>query len=257
MKYIYCIVCFFMFVLIEAADARMSLYTLAGENESTGSACDTSNVIFWWRAEALDFSGTNGTLDYSAGDDTATTNGTPQCNATAVKYGTNGLHINSANEYIYFTTPAATIDDEGRFGTWLKVITWQNQYLIFRFYTNSDNYIKFELDSGDELEFIWRDAGTTRTAFVSTNANLATGTWYWIEAAWKTSTNYREIFVDGVSKGSSSATINSLAAAVSTLYIGELLGLGSPENYHDNIIISTDSAVDLHTTCKDELEWPE
>ena len=36
-----------------------------------GGSCSTTNVTFWWRAEEANFSGSNGTTDYSAGDDIA------------------------------------------------------------------------------------------------------------------------------------------------------------------------------------------
>ena len=113
------------------------------------------------------------------------------------------------------------------------------------------------LSGGDELTLYWMDSNNTRTALVSVDANLTTGTWYWVEVAAKPSTDYREIWVDGVSKGSTTAsTISSFAVPVGTMYMGDFVVGASVDVHMDNIIISTDS-IDSFTDCKDELEWPE
>ena len=53
---------------------------------------DYSDITLWWTCE----SNTIGANDYSAGDTSATLYDGATINASAVKYGTNGLDINNA-----------------------------------------------------------------------------------------------------------------------------------------------------------------
>lgn len=231
--------------------------TVMGGSSST---CDTSNVVLWWRAEALDFSGTNGTTDYTSNDDTWSVNNGLAVHSSAAKYGTYGLDVNSSWKYGYLDPGnPTTMDEEGKFGSWVRIQTFLNGFILAQVYWDNSNKFGFALAGTDELEFRWRDNNTARTTLTTTSANLTTGTWYWIEAAWKTSTSYREIWVDGVSQASTTTgPMNDFSSAsFYRLYLGDA-AVGSTVDIHmDNIIMSTDSTVDLHTDCKDELEWPE
>ena len=215
------------------------------------STCDTSNIVFWWRCETTTL---DATYDYSAASGTPTINGSLVVSEAAAKYGTYGIDFDAAWEHLYYATPSATLDDDFRWGAWVRITTWLNGFLLFQIYGDSSNNCRLILTGDDELTLYWYDTGAERTTWTTTDANLTTGTWYWIEAAAKPSTNYREIWVDGVSKGSSSGAINTFATAVATIYMGDLIG-SSVDVHMDNIIISTDST-DSFTDCKDELEWP-
>jgi len=116
------------------------------------------------------------------------------------------------------------------------------------------------VDGTDELEVYWRDNATTRTALTTNNANLSTGIFYFIEFAWKTSSNLREIYLNGTEltyAAGDGADISSFDGDVDTLYFGDSISAVSYDVHMDNIIYSTDSTVDLYTVCKDEEEWPE
>ena len=228
---------------------------------TTVSSCDTTNIIFWWRCEAADFDATNGTLDYSAGDDIATLGNEAAINTDAVKYGTNGLDIPLDYNRATFDAISAAMDDEGRVGFWLYINDFDasNDSDLFRIICNSNNKAYLHLEGTDELSFAWIDSSTTRDLCSSSSANIAANTWYFIEAAWKTSTDYREIFVNGVSVasgGNCAATIASFAGAVVTTEIGNVSGADA-DYYMDNVIIGSVSTDDYNTGCKDELEWPE
>ena len=221
------------------------------------TSCDTSNDVFWWRAEAADFSGTNGTSDYSAGDDTGVLQSSAAIDTDAVKLGTNGLDIPTGYDYITFTPPVATLDDEGRAGFWLYINTFVDAASVLElYYVNGDNRLSIRLDGSTELSMRWKDSATARTTLTTTTANLSTGTWYFVEFAWKTGSGnyYREIFVNGVSKGSSSSQIESFATNPNYLIFGNTHS-NAADFYIDNPIISTDSTVNLYL-CKDETSWP-
>jgi len=247
-----------LFIILLASNAFAGPLITGGSSGDAPSSCDTSNIVFWWRAEALDFTATappNDDLDYSAGNPSPTVNGSLVVSEAAKKYGTYGIDFDAAWEFLYYATPSVTLDDEFKWGGWVRITTWLNGFFLFQIYGNSNNNCRLILTGDDELTLYWYDTGAERTTWTTTDANLTTGTWYWIEAAAKPSTNYREIWVDGVSKGSSSGAINTFATAVATIYMGDLIG-SSVDVHMDNIIISTDST-DSFTDCKDEEEWPE
>ena len=221
-------------------------------------ACNTSSIVFWWRAEALDFTATNGTLDYTAGTDTTfSTNNTPAINTDAVKYGTNGLDIDSSQDYIYIGTPSTTLDDEGSISFWIYFNAFVDEAGLGLIDEDDwQNRSNLRLNGTDELEFRWTDHGVDRTHLITTSANITTGQWYYFQFVWKTSTNYREIFVDNSSEGSSSATIHSFETPVTDLYFGDVYGRLGIDYFIDNVIVSNSSTFDAYS-CKDETEWPE
>jgi len=219
-----------------------------------GSTCDTSSVIFWWRAEEADFSGTNGTLDYAAVDDTAALQNEAAINTDAVKIGTNGLDCPLDYNRAIFTAQSATIDDEGRMWSWIYINTWVDNATFFILYDDTENFAHVEMNGTDEIEFYWEDSNNARTSLITTTANLSTGTWYFLEAAWKTSTNYRELFIDGNSVGSSNDTIGSFVSPVIETDFGNE-DTADADLYMDNMGISTDSTTSYYG-CRDETEWP-
>ena len=231
---------------------------------TSAAVCDTTNIVFWWRVEALDFSADNGTTDYSIGDDVGTFASDAAINTDA-RYGTtgNGLDIPSDYDNVYFeATNLTALDDEGRAGFWVYFnnLTSPDGAVLFRVYDASTDVFRLRIEAPDELEAFWRDASISRTMVVTTDANIVINTWYWIEVAWKTSTNYREIFVNGSAPTQTGAgtTINSFGTAVVNFGWGDTDGAAPTEIdfYIDNVMISTDSTHDLNL-CKDETEWPE
>lgn len=233
---------------------------IARKNDTyTPPTCTTTNITFWWRCEALDFSATDGTLDYSAGDNIADAYSGAAINTAAVKIGTNGLDIPTVYDYVDF---AVSLEDivssaEGRIGFWWRYTTWGDDAGIIRVTDSSPIFeIELNLTASDELEFKWYDNGTQRTTLTSSSSPLpSSGTWYFIEMAWKASTAYREIFVNGISAGTSSATIANASVSVNLFQIGETNSVAV--DYHtDQIFISSSSTDNLYP-CRDETEWPE
>jgi len=247
----------FMFATSAYAVSPAILQGMSGGG--AGGTCDTSNIVWWWRAEALDFTATNNAEDYSAGDPSPFENYAAK-DASAAKYGEYGLDTNAPYEFVGYETPSATLDDHGKIGFWMRINTFAADFFPVEPYISNEDNFKLRFSGTDEFEFYWKDASVERNPFITTTANLETGVWYWVEFAWNTSTDYREIFLYedevGGSLGTSSETINSFVGAVTSLYFGELAN-SAADVHIDNVIISTDETVDLFTVCKDELEWPE
>ena len=253
-----------------AGQTIADLSKVAGQTIASAT-CDTTNVIFWWRCEDATLNGDcigagnplaccsgadAGTCDYSAGDTTGTVFSGAVFNTDAVKYGTNGLDLPTLGGVVAFTPITATMDEQARIGMWVRLTTFTDTRRLFSiYYVGERDYIRLKLDGTDELELTYDYNYTTRTA-TTTGADLATGTWYFIEAYWNTTTDTMGILVNGVSKGTYTGTVNPFTDDADYMYIGD--GSGTAQDTHiDNIIISTDSTVDLYTTCKDEAEWPE
>lgn len=235
----------------------ISSFSLADEDGLVGAkkrgastpSCNTSNIIFFHAFETKD-------ADYSTASVTGTLNGSAAINTDAVKYGTNGLDIPVSESFDQFVSPAVNIDEEGKFGIWIRITDDGDGNQIFGLEYSTD-YIRLVQSGSTELSFVWRDNDTDRTPLTTTTASMAHGTWYFIEIAWKVSTNYREIWVDGASKGSSSETIGALSGDVATMNVGDSLSPHTIDWHLDNAILSNVSTDDIYTYCKDMTSWPE
>lgn len=218
------------------------------------SPYDYSDITFWWRCEAADFSGTNGNTDYSAGDDTATLNSAAAINTDAVKYNTNGLDCPGADDFVTFAVSSDDIidADEFRIGFWYYQTTQANDCIIVQFYSGASNKSNIYIYSTDGIKWWWKDGGTIRTDLIIVDADITATTWHFLEFACKVSTNYREVFVDGVSKGSSAETIGTFAPTVFRFGIMEAV---ANDWYVDEIKISNDSTRDFDAL-KDVTSYP-
>ena len=212
------------------------------------------DILLWWRCEALDFSGTNGTLDYSAEDDIAAASGSAAINTDSVKYGTNGLDCPTNSSWVTFTVSSDDIvdADEGRIGFWYYQTTQAGDGFIARFILDTNNKSSIAIYDTDGLNWSWTDGSTARTTLNIVDADLDPTTWYFIEAAWKVSTGYRELFVDGVSKGSSSATIGTFEPT--SLLFGNISDVAN-DWFLDNIMVSNDSTRDFNAL-KAKTDFP-
>lgn len=221
---------------------------------SPPSSDDYSDITFWWRCEAADFSGTNGTLDYSAGDVIANLNSAAAINTDAVKYNTNGLDCPGANDRAELTVSSDDIidADEFRIGFWYNRTTYADYSIIIQIFQDVNNKSNLGIYSTDGIYWEWKDGGTSRTALSIADAGLDATTWYFIEFACKVSTNYREVFVDGVSKGSSAETIGTFAP---NLFSFGIISAVASDFYFDEIKISDDSTRDFNAL-KDVTSYP-
>ena len=214
---------------------------------AAGDPSEYADILFWWSVEAADFTATSGSSDYSAGDKTATAAGSAEAiNTDAVKVETNGLDAPSAGDYYSFTVSADDIvdDSEGRIGFYLYINTWAENTGLFKFYSDADNEAYLLLSGGDEMYFKW-EYSTTVNGLSSTTANLTTGVWYYIEVAWKVSTDLKRIYVNNVLVGTEDTTIDVMGNTPTALEIGTFYS-GEGDIYIDQFMISNDSTRSLY-----------
>lgn len=244
---------------IEAANTDFQTVTVATASQDThtpweiGAIIDVSggsppvegsfaDILFWWRCEGVTL---DGSLDHTEGaDSVGSLVSGAAINTDAVKYGTNGLDIPTTNDYVEFGVTSGDMisSAEGRLGCWFEFTTWVDNALLFDYrHSDASNAMGVKMLSGDGLYWYWTDNSNGRVALSIVDADLDTpGVWYFLEFAWKTSTNYREIFVNGASKGSSSSTIETFTTDEFCRFGNK--SANAADFFIDNIMISNLSA---------------
>lgn len=249
-------------------DPGLKTYNTAGSYAITYTTTDTDSVTdlspatititvtqaagdikFWWRVE-----GTNpdAALDYPADLANATgIGGQEAINTDAVKIGTNGLDCPSPNDYYYFPVSSRNLisDEEGRIGFWFKPNTWVENNTILFVVEDADDNFEIKLDAVEgQVNQRWEDNAAVKV-WADVATGMSTGNYYFFEFAWQTSSNYRQIWVKGVSKGTDSTAIGSFDSGpdgTSGLRVGSTGDAGG-DHYMDNIMISASKNTDLYS----------
>jgi len=230
--------------------------------KNAGSSTDWSTIGFFWRCESETLSAT---LDRyglnNSGDNTGAPVNEAVLDAVIYKYGSYSCDFQSDGDYYNFATcsDSQVLGTEGRLGFWFHVEDWTDAKPIMTIEggTVATNSARLFMVDTDDLQFTWIGNSVTADPLTTTALGLTTGVWYYIEYAFKQSTPYREIFVNGVSKGSSSSAMTAFSQVPGELKIGDMLGGGDPQtDFHmDNIIFSTDSTLDLYVNFSGDLEY--
>jgi hypothetical protein len=220
---------------------------------------DYSDISYWWRCEALDFSGTNGTDDYSEGDDVATAStGSITCGAGG--YTNNGLlnadASNNGGDYASFDIAADNDIIDGHEGTYYQYfkfdVSGTGSY-VMRFGNpagGDDLFSVTQTGSPRQLKFSWKEGGV-QTDITTTDCNFSTGTGYFVQLHWNATTNIRSIHVydtSGVEVGTGAQSTADFAGfATSNLFDLEVWNFGgiNTEGVEDDIRISKDSDRDF------------
>lgn len=207
-------------------------------------ADDYSDILFWWTCESANIS----TGDYSAGDTSGEVDSDAVFSASAMKLGTNGLSCPTAWDSVTFSIgdpQDIILGSEGRIGFWFYADTLINDQILFYAVFDADNEIIIRYWTADASPCGSHKTGGTNHYYTGTGASMATGNWYFIEYAWKQSTNYRQCWVNGTSCFlDSSTTYANITATGGTIQIGQG-GVGTGA-YFDNVIISSDSTRNLY-----------
>lgn len=237
----------------------MSLPVLGlGGVDEDDTGFDTTDLTFWWRCQAANFSSTNGTIDYSAGDDTVSLEGSAAINTTA-KYGdaTNGLYVGGSDSRVVLTSSVSSIvtSEEGRVGFPVKIVTWDASAILFYLAVDINNSMLLKLGSSGELAINWINGGSAMTQRETTTSPVSTGTWYYIEYAWKTSSNMRKVYVDNTNVLSRTDTLTALAGTLAKMWLGDKKYVGpNAVFYIGNVRITKNSELSLYES-RDQLNY--
>lgn len=216
---------------------------------------------FYWRFEN---SGTlDGTHDYSAGDTTATNNGSPTFDGSTYKIGSYAGSYPSASAQHRFD-PASIISSGGPGGSSAGAVA-------FWFYTTSGRstdrdlffYVRGSASSNDNITL--RCGGSNTIKFIIRNATnggielahgstISDNTWYFVVFAWDSAASTRRISLydssgaeigTTVTDNSTGFTTNLPANLTSRLQFGDNTGSG-PYGFVDNVFIG-DAYADADT----------
>lgn len=182
--------------------------------------------------------------------ETGTTDGTPALDATAAKYGTNGLHINGSEVYRYDAATTNINRLTGSIGFWVNVQTWLPHRAFFVAMGSFFEYtLGIQMTGSTELRLRINDqSATLASSFDTTAAAMAAGNWYFVTSSWDQPNNKRRIRVynsDRSLRHEAEDTVTAFSAPADLvgtggLYFGEgnLLG-GALEYYEDNFFIGS------------------
>jgi hypothetical protein len=154
---------------------------------------------FYWSIDSN--STTLGAQDHSAGDTTATLNGTASFSTGAKKYGTHGILTVDTNDYYSFTVTAGDLcsETQGTLAGWIQFKTalpssGQNVLLHCRNSgTSSEAKLSIGGTGGDEARLILTSTGGTSIILATTACNMAINTWYFIVGSYNISNDDRTI----------------------------------------------------------------
>ena len=132
------------------------------------------------------------------------------------------ISFNGTDEYV--SADSVTTDmsaTEGTFSVWVKVKTHSSNGFMLQARNDTDNQISlFYSNSTGETRFVYK-AGGTATIVAITDDLEDDGSWHHIAATFKKSTNELEIFLNGVSKATSSSTLGTFSGSLSLFDIGQ------------------------------------
>jgi hypothetical protein len=212
---------------------------------------DYSDITFWLGWENCSPTCTSYTLgsdDYTAGEDsTATRNSSPLLTAGSALVGSVGSYHPGSGDNWLFTDSTDGAWPTGSFRVGFKLYVnsgTDNAVLIKKRYDGDELfYIRCEDAGCDDLRVSYGN-GAAYT-YIQTNANIIpNATEVFVEVSYDVTVDEMELFVDGVSKGTSTAA-NTAFTSGGNIQIGETDSVAI--NCHlDNIIVSNDYTRDLN-----------
>jgi len=160
----------------------------------------TNNLISWWK-----FDETSGASAYdSAGSNTGTVTGAAWTTDTAGVASSGALSFDGTDDYVL--APAAGFDySAGSWEMWVKASNYGDGSYRSLFGGNYFGETQLEMmktKNSSQFYFLLQYAGILVTT--SDGGVLSNGVWQHIVATWDFSNDNYEVFIDGVSRGSSS-----------------------------------------------------
>lgn len=224
--------------------------TQAMTNNSLGPVTQAA-VTFWWEGEST-------TVEYSAGDSSASAQGSATLSASADYSGTNGISVPGYD--FYFFDGASIWPGTGeRIGMWVNLQTADtNDPGFFRIYfggaTTKPFFQSRQQDSSNyDMGTLWDNVTAGDVNTDTSNDFMNTSTWYWCEAWYDHSDDssgivcYAESDLSEVGSDSGSGTFEAFSSAGNFRIGSSQAGGGS---YIDHVIVVSDPDLDLRSCAK-------
>lgn len=132
------------------------------------------------------------------------------------------ISLNGTDEYVSADSVTSDMSiSEGTYSVWVKVGSHSANGFMLQSRNDGSNQIQLFYHNGSgETRFYYVAGGTAR--FVAITDDIESdGNWHHIAATWKKSTNKIEIFLDGVSKASSTTALGTFSGSLSLFDIGQ------------------------------------
>jgi hypothetical protein len=208
-------------------------------------------ITFFWRCEGTTFDATH---DYSAGDSTPTSLGTPSIAAGAAKVGSNGISCPVSVTSHYAFDAASIVGMVGSAGFWYQAVSANPAAGTLGFQvagTDTANLMNVLANGTDEIQFRNALSGSGNNNLTSTAANLAPDTWYGIIIRWdfttpSSSSKKLEVYdsagslLSGLPAELTGTDLSaSVPAELATLQCGRHSSTSAVVQYSDNFIIGS------------------
>jgi len=202
-------------------------------------------LTFFWRCETDTLSGTD---DYTAGDNTASYSNSAELNAVPAHIGTNSLDAVASTGSADFVLSSDIVLSEGSVGFWFYYdADWQAAQ-VWRALDASTPNDRLQVTStgssgSGEVRLRIGADGAGEVDVVTTGANLADATWYFVVARWdETSTTGRvEVYNTSLVEQGTAGENTSVGAqywpAFANIDLMQCLG-GFRKVHADNIMVS-------------------
>jgi hypothetical protein len=211
---------------------------------------------FFWRCEGTTLDGTH---DFTAGDSTATVQGTVSIDAAAANIGSNGILVGAGNSHYRFdnTDGASQIVNrsEGAIAFWFRITTNPSGLapILQARGINANDYIAFQLNNGfatdtgiARLQYRSTDTGNPGTVnVIATGTGMSLNTWYFGVIKWDAATGTAiEVYNSSGTLIQSATSAGAFVAPLdfnlnTGLRIGEAAGI-SMVGHIDNVFIGSE-----------------
>jgi hypothetical protein len=232
--------------------SAMSPAFLSIIGDDGGAGDDYSDITFWLGWENCSPNCTTYTFggdDYTAGENNGevTRDGAALLTAGSALVGSVGCDIPTASDRWELTDSTDGAWSTGSFIIGFKLYVTggtDNATIIWKHYDADENfYVRCEDAGCDDLRVQYRNGETY--SIIQTNANIIPATTeVFVIVAFNAATNYMELWIDGVSKGTCADAITAFTSGGS-IKIGETDGV-AVDFWIDNIMISNDYERDLN-----------
>jgi hypothetical protein len=199
-----------------------------------------ASILFYWGAEST-------TAEKSGGDTTATLYSGANIDTDFYPVGAASLELPTAYDYAAFDWSSGVIDlDKGRIGFYIKISVFSTNTEILNLTYDAGNYLKIYTYTGNKIRFLWATAGANSNTILTATDSVLADTTYFIEYAYDRANDSTDVFINGVTAGTSSSDMGTGWAGNPSIVKfgndGGVLGVYSL----DQIIISNDNTKDLY-----------
>jgi hypothetical protein len=171
----------------------------------------------------------------------------------AEKYGTKGYETDTGSDYLTLAPTAGNYpSDSVSIGLWFDMNTAPaGNVQIFRMDDGGfEERMFIDVMTDGDVRCILNQGGSARITLTTTAQDLSDNAYHFVQCSFDATqsagSDYMEIFVDGVSRASSSSETVTAWGSLANIQVGNIEGDASLLAYWDNLVFSNDHTVNLY-----------